>query len=456
MADIGVNDLEDFAKAIAANDIFSEMADPLISFRPDTFTAVAGDPSVGVYPKVRSMSPWESLATTFATSLGGGLLKNYGKQQQADQISALTNILPSLIADPTSVAMPEGMDEAAFGSIKNRAIAAEAEADRKTKERQEEKNFDKQKTLMTLVAVAKTPEGRAAAMSLARDFNMLPDGYEIPPIVQGVPDASSSGSLGAEITPDDAPPAPGLFAGSGIPSLKDKYDSYIVHAQTKLGLKGPQAKTYADRLIEGDRKALLGSVDQISEARKKAALLEDLANTAEVGVSGAGETGGALGGVRDVASKLYAVVSPTETQQRTAQSMLDSIAPDIVKAGRSPGAVTDYENRLLIKSGPSSVNTPEANRALISKMRAQARVETEYADFLEAYKAEKGTTQGAQKLWSKYKAAHPIVDPNTGDFNAERPSWFDFFATEALKEKVPPGMKLQVNKRTGETRLVPK
>jgi hypothetical protein len=127
MADIGVSDLEAFAKTIAANDIFSTMADPLIAFRPDTFTAVAGDPSVGVYPKVRSMSPWESLATTFATSLGGGLLKNYGKAQEAEQIAALTNVLPQLIADPTSVAMPEGIESGAFNSIKQKAIAARAE-----------------------------------------------------------------------------------------------------------------------------------------------------------------------------------------------------------------------------------------------------------------------------------------------------------------------------------------
>lgn len=127
MADLSVSDLEAFAKSIAANDIYSQMAQPLIGFRPDVFTAVAGDPSVGVMPKVNVMSPWESLATTFATSLGGGLLQNYGKQQQANQISALTSLLPQLISDPTSVEVPEDMDSAAFNSIKSKAIAAKAE-----------------------------------------------------------------------------------------------------------------------------------------------------------------------------------------------------------------------------------------------------------------------------------------------------------------------------------------
>jgi len=188
MADIGVSDLEAFAKTIAANDIFSTMADPLIAFRPDTFTAVAGDPSVGVFPKVRSMSPWESLATTFATSLGGGLLKNYGKAQQAEQIAALTNVLPSLISDPTSVGMPEGIeDEAAFNMFKNKAIAADIESDRKEKNEKGKTELDTKLKLLGAIAAADTPEQRNSIISLADKMGVVPSGVNISGISTEIP-----------------------------------------------------------------------------------------------------------------------------------------------------------------------------------------------------------------------------------------------------------------------------
>lgn len=172
MADLSVSDLEAFAKSIAANDIYSQMAQPLIGFRPDVFTAVAGDPSVGVMPKVNVMSPWESLATTFATSLGGGLLQNYGKQQQANQISALTSLLPQLISDPTSVGVPEDMDSAAFNSIKSKAIAAKAETSKK--EDRENKTL-----LVQLLAKAETPEERERLLGVASSLDMMPEGVDL-------------------------------------------------------------------------------------------------------------------------------------------------------------------------------------------------------------------------------------------------------------------------------------
>lgn len=126
MADISIADLEAFKDQVAANDIFSQLGDPLIGFKPQTLTIAAGDPSVGVMPKVNYINPFEQLATSFGTSLLGGLAKNYGRQQQAAQLASLSAILPKLLADPASVGTPEGVDASAFDIIKQKAIASDA------------------------------------------------------------------------------------------------------------------------------------------------------------------------------------------------------------------------------------------------------------------------------------------------------------------------------------------
>lgn len=177
MADISVADLQAFTDQIEANDIFSQIAQPLIGFKPQTLTVAPGDPSVGVMPKVNYINPFEQLATSFGTSLLGGLAANYGKQKQAEQLASLTSILPNLISDPTSVKLPEGMDSGAFDIIKQKLIAADVVNDRvkeeKKTEKQDERDFDTKKLLLSAMATANTPEARDRVSSLAKELGLV-------------------------------------------------------------------------------------------------------------------------------------------------------------------------------------------------------------------------------------------------------------------------------------------
>jgi len=258
------------------------------------------------------------------------------------------------------------------------------------------------------------------------------------------------------------------FPGEG-PSLQDKYKA-VIQEQIDNGVPGSAAVQAANALTAADRAALKGSVDKADEARKRASSLSELAATAEAGIEGAGKTGGFGGGARDFLSSIYATVNPEEQQQRTSQGLLDSTKPELVKMMRSPGAVSDYETKMYLGAGPNSTNTPELNSELVGKMKNIAALESNYADFLETYREERGTTVGADSLWQKYKAANPLfVKDQAGniDLNPIIKPWqeFDFNSagnaptanTQSTEQtpQIPAGMKLQRNSKTGETRVVP-
>lgn len=69
-------------------------------------------------------SPTESFATSFLQGVLGTALNQIGRQQVADQVSAVSKVLPALYRDPSSVAVPEGVDENAFSILRNSAATS--------------------------------------------------------------------------------------------------------------------------------------------------------------------------------------------------------------------------------------------------------------------------------------------------------------------------------------------
>ena len=121
----------------------------------------------------------------------------------------------------------------------------------------------------------------------------------------------------------------------------------------------------AEKDIQFQKESNKDALDAIKKSREAADAMSQVAAVSKSAVLGAGETGGILGGPREIASKLYAVVSPEEQKQRDAQKMLDAIAPNLVLMNKSPGAISDAENRMLIGAGPSKANTPSENAVII-------------------------------------------------------------------------------------------
>jgi len=96
------NDVMGFAQQISASNPYRLAGQGLAGARFDT----------------RSWSPLESFGTALAQAFVGGALNNYGQQQDARQIRAVTSVLPDLTSNPLEVATPEGVDDSAFDILR--------------------------------------------------------------------------------------------------------------------------------------------------------------------------------------------------------------------------------------------------------------------------------------------------------------------------------------------------
>ena len=199
----------------------------------------------------------------------------------------------------------------------------------------------------------------------------------------------------------------------------------LIQRGKDMGMTANQALAYAEKNLTIDTTANKGAVERVNKSRERALLFDEITSTARAGVDAAGMTGGALGGVRQTGSRLAAIFSPEQQAKQDAVKLLDSVKPDIVKIGRSPGAVTEKENQILIGAGPSSSNTPSENEKIIRKMEVIGDLEQEYADFVESYITQKGSAVGADSLWIKYKEREVFKG---GRYNENRVPIYDYLS----------------------------
>ena len=75
-------------------------------------------------------------------------------------------------------------------------------------------------------------------------------------------------------------------------------------------------------------------------------------------------------------------------------------------------------------------------------MRNLANLESDYADFLETYKRDFGTVEGAEAVWQRYLGAHPNFVQFTDEagkqrveLNQNRPNWKQFFAGQSTPQQ---------------------
>ena len=207
-------------------------------------------------------------------------------------------------------------------------------------------------------------------------------------------------------------------------TLAGRRDALIQRGKD-MGMTANQALAYAEKNLTIDTTANKGAVERVNKSRERALLFDEITSTARAGVDAAGMSGGALGGVRQTGSRLAAIFSPEQQAKQDAVKLLDSVKPDIVKIGRSPGAVTEKENQILIGAGPSSSNTPSENEKIIRKMEVIGDLEQEYADFVESYITQKGSAVGADSLWIKYKEREVFKG---GRYNENRVPIYDYLS----------------------------
>lgn len=380
------------------------------------------------------ITPYTSTGRAVGIGLGSILLQSllgYQARQQAAQdtlaVNTLANQLQTLETPQARTDFIKGVEDTGYQSrLSNLATALGAqEAARKTKiaekiaEKEALANFE-------LGDLGKKLADEEIRREIAKNMAKM---RQLQAALGGRGGAGGGGRGGDEL------PTPAAPLGVPFNELQARRDALIERAKS-MGMTANQANAYANSILAPDTLATKKAQNLIDASRERANKLEQVSTTARVGVEGAGQTGGALGGLRELASQYYAVVSPEEQRQRDAQKILDSVRPQIVNMLRSPGAVTDFETKLLMGSGPSSGNTPSENTALLAGMDIVAGLEADYADFVENYVSMKGTSVGADALWRQYK--NEEVFP-TGKYNSQRMDWQSWLASRGQPSSVMAG-----------------
>lgn len=394
-------DLSQFQKTVASNNIYNQVAAPILGAQFNTQT----------------WSPTEVGAVSAGQAFLGSLFNRLGQREEAAQLNAAAAALPALYADPLNAPLPSTIDPEAAAQLRMSAVRQKVTDEAKQKV-SAQSNLDS----LALQLWSKDPD-------------------LIPPQIKtklGLPETTmrpASDTSGISIDPD--------IPKSAQEKIMQTFRKLVHEEKAPPGA----ALEAAMKLHSAETTALKGSTSQNAKTRAAANKGLEVADAAEAAITRAGETGGLLGPARDFLSAAYASVPlgggpAKEREQRAAQAELESLAPDIIKSARDAGAgaMSDREMASYLSAGPGSAKTPAENLALIQKAKNVNKIALDYADFKDYYADKYGTLNGAEKLWQSYKAENPLFIANDkGELvvNSERPSWQTFVSPTAAAEQLP-------------------
>lgn len=395
----GPADLDQFQRIVGENDYWKMAGNQLGGIKFDTST----------------WSPGETLGVSALQAFLGTALGAYGQHTEANQLASAASILPELYRNPSSVSLPEDMDSEAFGALKLNAIKEQAVR---------ANQIDDAKTKLFAEVFTKNPALAAKTMpEMVKKFGIEIPGQKEEPVIPVSDVPSNPLAIGRETT-------------------AKKFQQYFAD-NVANGVPATQAATAAKAQVDGEIKANSKSFDDAKAAREAGQKLLDLASTARAGMSQAGQTG-SFNSLAHAWENVASTLGSTEaTDQLSGDTTLNSIAPELVKMSRSPGAVSDYETKMFLGAGPNTTHTPESNAILAQKMEDLGKLNLDYADFLEAFRdANAGSTIGAGKKWEEYRRAFPIFKGNADkiELNSDRPSWQEYFAGITSPQSTAPDL----------------
>jgi soluble lytic murein transglycosylase-like protein len=217
--------------------------------------------------------------------------------------------------------------------------------------------------------------------------------------------------------------SPSLF-GNEVKSIDQNIEDFaqelIGQGVTPNAAYERAAQRYKSLLTQDDR-----SVKKVEELTKKTQDVDAMLASAQSYIQNAGDTGG-MGGTGAGIQNLYAAAF--QPQKNIATKNMDALGAQFMAMNRvaGTGSVSDFEAKQYLRAGVSSANEPETNKEIIRKMGYLNELDKQYADFLETYKGDKGTLEGADSIWRKYVQDNPaLVKDQSGNFveNAKRPDW---------------------------------
>ena len=361
------------------------------------------------------MNPYQGAGTNIGIALGGALISGllgYQARQSAAEQSLEANRLGLQLLEAQTPQARLGIIESTPDSVMqgkllgvNTRLAAQQAAMKQLVDQEVAKR----------TGLAEFELGPLGSALYDRDIRKAAELAGARRISDGGGGGGGAGQLGTVGKPLD------IFDPETLAGRRDA----LIQRGKDMGMTANQALAYAEKNLTIDTTANKGAVERVNKSRERALLFDEITSTARAGVDAAGMTGGALGGVRQTGSRLAAIFSPEQQAKQDAVKLLDSVKPDIVKIGRSPGAVTEKENQILIGAGPSSSNTPSENEKIIRKMEVIGDLEQEYADFVESYITQKGSAVGADSLWIKYKEREVFKG---GRYNENRVPIYDYLS----------------------------
>lgn len=407
--------LDDLIQAMALN---QKQQSAIAADDPyDDFSAL-GQQTIQASLSTPGLSSRERIIGAILGGIGGGISQGLSSDYRGRALTAYNDVL-SATKNGNEIEQPSVLSPSIFAQAQQDGtiwkqlqadnIAAEAaksaaQANLKSKDTQEAIKLEIAKGLMS-----EDPKKRAAAEKLGAAISGIK--LEAEPIS----------------TPaDEATAKPGKF-GTGRTvqaKLEESMQRFI-----EAGSSPSAAADLASKATGADLTQNKIAAKKVEEIREKVATFDSLIGKSKIGVSGAGETGGIFAPGRNFLSKVAAATYSTDqAAKQTAQTVLDTVKPELVQLNKFAGAMTEKDISLLVGAGASSDQTPDANRAIIANMGVARDRLNDYADFMDTFLAERGDLQGAEQLWGKYREANPLVIEEKGiaKLNPNVKPWTDF------------------------------
>lgn len=157
------------------------------SLNDTNYWNIAAVPLANARFNTSTWSPGETAAVSFGQSFLSGLLAGLGKKRDADQMSAVSKVLPQLYSEPEAVNIPEGVDTRAFEELRQSALrenairAAKAEENKQNLINQLALDLFRENPKMAAKVIsANSPEFGATI----KEINLTDKAKDLPPAIQ--------------------------------------------------------------------------------------------------------------------------------------------------------------------------------------------------------------------------------------------------------------------------------